>query len=319
MSYKSIQKVAVLGLGSMGHGLVQLFATAGYTVHAFDEVTKARDSLIHRIGNNLEVFVQAEMIAADQVEPIIARIHVVATEREAVENAQFITEAVREDLRTKQELLRRLEDETSSQTIIASNSSTFPISQSGERMKHLERAIVTHYFNPPHIIPAVEVVPGPDTDEATTQTTLDLMRRIGKETILINKEVPGFVVNRIQMALARETWDLLDKGIASAEDIDAAVSATMGLRLAALGPLAVNDFGGLDVVSRVYSNLVPDLCTNSEIPTIVRDLIEAENYGVKTGQGFYSYPSATAAAQATERDSRFLALLKLFRSWKISQ
>lgn len=316
MKCDSIQQVAVLGLGAMGHGIVQLFATAGYPVNAFDEVTAARDSLHERIRANLKLFVQAGLVDADQVEPILARITVTESERAAVESVQFITEAVREDLGVKQELLKRLETETSPETIIASNSSTFPISQSGEGMKHPERAIVTHYFNPPHVIPALEVVPGPQTSEATTQTTLELMRSTGKEAILIKKEIPGFVVNRIQMALAREVWDLLDKGIASAEDIDAAVSATMGIRLAAIGPLQVNDLGGLEIVTHVYNNLVPELRSDAVIPPVVQNLVDGGHFGVKTGQGFYNYPADTIKATTAARDARLLDLLKLFYDWK---
>jgi len=312
MKCDSIHQVAVLGLGSMGHGIAQAFAASGYAVNAYDEMPEARASLGERIRRNLKAFNKAGLITLDEVEIILSRVTVVASEQEAVANAQFVTEAVREDLHVKQDLFRRLEADAAPETIFASNSSTFPISQSAEGMKHPERAIVTHYFNPPHVIPAVEVVPGPATGESTITATVELIRRLGKEAILIHKEVPGFLVNRIQMALAREVWDLLDKDIASAEDIDAAVRATMGLRLAAMGPLQVHDLGGLDVVSRVYCNLAPDLRSDAELPAIIRSMLEEGHLGIKSGQGFYRYEPALVEAQAAERDGRLLDLLKLY-------
>jgi 3-hydroxybutyryl-CoA dehydrogenase len=316
MKCDSIQQVAVLGLGSMGHGIVQAFAMAGYAVNAYDEVPAARDSLHDRIRQSLESFAHAGLIDSNSIATTLSRIAVQPTEQAAVTDVQFVTEVVLEELGVKQALFKRLEEFVAPDTILASNSSTFPISQSGAELRHPERAIVTHYFNPAQIIPAVEVVPGPATSEETTTTTLELIRRIGKDAILIRKEVDGFLVNRIQMALAREVWDLLDNEVASAEDIDAAVRATMGLRLAAIGPLQVHDLGGLDVVSRVYRNLTPQLRSDGELPPTIQNMVQAGHYGIKSGQGFFAYPADTQAAQASERNGRLLEQLKLYQNSK---
>ena len=311
MKTESIRRVAVLGLGTMGHGIAQVFATAGYRVCGYDEVPAARSSLHGRVQNNLKDFVHAGLLKQNAVNPILSRITVADREEEAVRGAQFVTEAVREDLATKQSLFKRIEPLVPPRTILASNSSTFMISQSAAKLKRPQRAIVTHWFNPTRLVPVVEVVPGPRTNAITTQTTLALLKRIGKEAIHIRKEMPGFLANRVQTALMREVWDLLDRGVASAEDIDAAVRGTLGFRLAAIGQLEVGDFGGLDIHSAVFRNLASRIKSDSTIPATVRRLIDAGHYGVKTGRGFYQYTPKTLRARRSRRDRLFLALLKL--------
>lgn len=295
----------------MGHGIAQVFATAGYRVRGFDDVAAARDSLRDRIRKNLKDFVDAGLLKRASIDPILSRVSAEDTEARALRDAEFVTEAVREDLATKQALFKRIEPLVSPRTILASNSSTFMISQSAKGLKRPGRAIVAHWFNPPHIVPVVEVVPGKRTSVATTRATLALLKRIGKEAIHIRKEIPGFLVNRVQVAVMREVWDLLDRGIASAEDIDAAVRGTLGFRLAAIGQLEVGDFGGLDVHTAVFRNLAPDVKSDTIIPATVRKLVEAGHYGVKTGRGFYNYTPKTIAERRSRRDKLFLALLKL--------
>src|SRR4029077_8260431 len=225
--------------------------------------------------------------------------------------ATFVVEAVREDLAVKQALLAEIESYVNDSTILASNYSSFPVSQSGSRLKRPQRALVTHWFNPPHIVPTVEIVPSPCTSEAVTQTALALHRKIGKLAIVIRRELAGFLVNRVQVAVMREVWDLLAKGVASAEDIDTAIRGSMGFRLAALGPLRIHDFGGLDIQAAVYRNLCPEICSGTELPEVVGQTVAAGHFGVKTGQGFYSYPDGQVDRILPERDDRYLALLNL--------
>lgn len=309
-----IQRVAVIGLGTMGHGIAQSFATARCAVTGYDDLSTSRESLHARIRSNLIEFARAGLIADWEIEPILGRISVADSEADAVRDAEFVTEAIVEDLPAKQELFARLEGLVAGDTILASNSSTFPISQSGARLRTPERAVVTHWFNPPHIVPTVEVVGGPQTSEATIAATLSLLRRAGKLAIRINQELPGFLVNRVQVAVQREVWDLLDRGVASAEDIDTAIRGSMGFRLAALGPLMIHDFGGLDIQTAVFRNLAPEIASGTDVPGAVRRTVENGDLGYKTGRGFYHYPPESAEAIRSERDQRYLQLLKLFHS-----
>ena len=311
---KPIRHIAVLGLGTMGHGIVQAFAAAGFRVTGYDEQKPARDGLHKIIGQNMKDFVAAGLARKSSVAPLLARIRVCESEAEAVRGAQFVTEAVREDLRVKQKLFSRLEGLVAEDTILASNSSTFPITQSAAKMRRPERAIVTHWFNPPHIVPVVEVVPGERTSREVTEVTMALMKKTGKVAVRIDKEIPGFIVNRVQIAVFREIWSLLDQGIASPEAIDAAVSGSMGFRLAAVGQLEINDFGGLDLHTRVFKNLVGEIASGTRIPEKIRKLVRAGHFGAKTGKGIYDYTPASLAARRSRRDQRILALLKLFYS-----
>jgi 3-hydroxybutyryl-CoA dehydrogenase len=308
-SVKSV--VSVLGLGTMGHGIVQAFASKGVRVHAYDEVPQARAALLDRVRNGLNTFARFGLFPADQADDALGRISVHESLEAACRPATFVVEAVREDLSIKQALLAEIEPYIGDDTILASNSSSFPISQSGARLRRPQRAVVTHWFNPPQIVPTVEIVPSPLTSEDVTQATLTLHRSIGKLAIVVRREVPGFLVNRVQVAVMREVWDLLARGVASAEDIDAAIRGSMGFRLAALGPLQIHDFGGLDIQAAVYRNLCPEICSTTALPDFMERMEAEGHFGFKTGQGFYSYRGAQAGRCLAERDERYLALLKL--------
>ena len=306
-----IDAVAVLGLGTMGHGIAQVFASAGHAVHCFDEETSVRTTLKDRVRKNLLAFVEADLMRRDEIDPVLARLTIHESEEETVRGAQFITEAIKEELALKQELFQRLEQWIVPDAILVSNSSTFPISQSGKGMQQPQRALVTHWFNPPHLVPLVEVVPGPATLEDVTRTTMSLMRQAGKHPLWLRKELPGFLVNRIQVAIQREVWDLLQQGVADAQEIDDALRASVGFRMAAVGPLEVHDFGGLDIQTTVYRNLVSQIRGDTELPSIVRTLVDQGHLGVKSGRGFHEYSAERRVERQGRRDALFLALTRL--------
>lgn len=305
------QTIAVIGLGTMGHGIAQAFAAAGHPVRCYDESPAARESLYRRIETNLRQRIQAGMDTPKTVGETLGRIAVFDSEREAVEAAGFVTEAIREDLDVKRECFARIEAVVSRETILASNTSSFPMTDIARDLSHPGRAVVTHWFNPPHLVPLVEVVPGERTAGSTVRTAVNVLERIGKVPVPLKKELPGFLVNRIQVAMQREVWDLLDRGVAEPEDIDRAVRASVGFRLAAIGPLTVRDFGGLDVSALVYRILVSEIRSDTELPRNIGKLVEAGHYGVKTGRGFHEYTPESIDRARDRRDRLFLALLRL--------
>ncbi len=307
------QVVAVIGLGTMGHGIAQRFAMAGHHVCCYDESDELCESLLDRVRSNLLPMVEMGLVLEDSVKPTLEGIHLCDSLGESMANATWATEAISEDLDAKRSVFQEMEQASDSDAILASNSSSFPVSQSAAHLKHPERAILAHWFNPPQIIPVVEVVPGSRTSPVTVERTMTLLKSIGQQPVHIKSELPGFLVNRVQIAMYREIWDLVDRGVVTAEEMDTAIRGSMGMRLAALGPLAINDFAGLDITSTVYRNLVPDLRSDQQLPEFISSLVKQGCYGAKTRQGIFSYTSETLNARQGERDQRYLELLRLMQ------
>ncbi len=314
MKLEDVKRVSVLGAGIMGHGIAQAFLMGGYPVGLYDISEAVLETARSHIKENMQMFAQEGLLESGAVEPAMERLLTTTQLARAVEGADFIVEAAPEDLGLKQELFAQVESLCPPQAIIATNTSSLTLSAIGQKVKDKGRLVVTHWFNPPHIVPTVEVVRGPETTEETMEVAVGLLQRIRKMPVRIQKELPGFIVNRIQTALIREVWDLYARGIASAEDIDKAVKGSIGFRLASIGPLLTADLGGLDLWVRVYDNLVPELCSSTEVPNVVRELISQGHFGIKSGKGFYDYAVDFSKAELDEairrRDKEFLRRLK---------
>ncbi len=201
----------------------------------------------------------------------------------------MVIEAVFEDLPLKQRIFADLDRLTPPRAILASNSSSFMPSALAASTGRPDRVLVAHYFNPPHLLPLVEVVRGPQTSNETVATMAALLRHIGKRPAIIQKEAPGFVGNRLQMALFREALAIVEAGIASPEDVDVVVKNGFGRRLAAAGPFEVFALAGLDLVLAVAEQLMPVIDSRPEVPALLRETVARGEHGVKTGSGFYEW------------------------------
>ncbi len=305
------ERIAVLGLGTMGHGIAQIFASTGHRVRCYDSAAQARETLQDRIRSNMEQKSRLGLSPGPDPEVVLGRIEIVAGLEPSVRGADFVVEAVREDLPTKKDLFKRLEDLVPADTILASNTSTFPMTEISRGLRHPQRTLVTHWFTPPHIIPLVEVVPGRETNEETVGRTMDLLERNGKLAIRLHKEVPGFLVNRIQAAVFREIWDLVEQGVATPEQVDLAVSSSIGLRLAAAGPFEIADFAGLDITGHVFGHLLKEISSSRSLPPAVDRLVKEGHYGVKSGRGIYDYTPERIEERQSRRDRLFLQLVDL--------
>ena len=309
----SIRNVAVLGLGTMGHGIAQIFAAAGCRVRGYDDVAEARATTLPRVRSNLEKMVAAGLFDAGDVAGTLERITVCDSEEDALQDADFLTEVIRENLVLKQTVFERIEASISTECVVASNTSSYPMSQMSIRMKHPERALNTHWFNPPHIIPLVEVVPGEKTAPETVDRTVQLLEGAGKLAVPLKKEIPGFLVNRVQMAMYRELLSMREQGIATTEQIDLAIRESVGIRLAALGPLAVLDYAGLDTNDEVMKVLAPDLADDVEFPPSVQELVRNGHYGAKAGKGLYEYAEGDVEQGIEERNRMYMAVLRTLK------
>jgi 3-hydroxybutyryl-CoA dehydrogenase len=310
---REIKQIAVVGAGLMGHGIAQSFAQKAYSVTLYDLNNSILERALSQIRSNLETFVEVGLETKENIEKVLSQIQASIDLQAAVKKADLVIEAAPEDLMLKRSLFEALDKYCFEDAILASNTSTLPLYEIGERVKRKERLLITHWFNPPYIIPAVEVVPGENTSTEVLTKTLELLRKIGKKPVRILKQIPGFLINRIQTAMFREILSLLEQGIATPEDIDAAVRESFGFRLAVIGPLQTMDMGGLDLIYKGMIYLYPLIDRSIDVQETLSEKVERDELGLKKGKGFFQYEEKAASAlsrHSKERDKRLLYLLK---------
>jgi len=310
MKLADVRSISVIGAGIMGYGIAQVFAMGGYNVCRNDVTPEILSRAMVRIRENLRIFNENGFITAQEADAAYARIRTEPDLKASVRDADIVIEAIKEDIELKRALFNRLDAICPERTVLASNSSSLLISDFASGTKRQDRVVLTHWYNPPHIVPAVEVIRGAHTSQETADLLYDLLKKVKKLPIRINKEIPGYLLNRIQMALAREAWYLWQAGVASAEDIDLAVKGSLGFRLASIGPLLTSDLGGQDTWCAVSKYLFPLISDAHEPPKDYVKMVDAGNLGMKTGKGFYDYTEEEWKAVIEKRDKEFLQRLK---------
>jgi 3-hydroxybutyryl-CoA dehydrogenase len=314
MKLEEVKDIAVLGSGIMGHGIAQTFLMAGYPVMLYDIQETILDTAKAHVQKNMQLFVAAGLLAGEEMEPALKRLSTTTDLKKSVEASDFIIEAAPENLDLKRKLFEEVESFCRKDAIMASNTSSLTLGEIGIGVQNKERLVVTHWFNPPHIVPTVEVVRCEWTSDETFDLAYRLMEKIRKVPVKINRELPGFIVNRIQVAMAREVFDLFEKGLASAEDIDKAVRGSIGFRLASIGPLLTADLGGIELWLRVCENLLPKIQSSIDPPKALQNLVSQGDFGIKSGKGFYDYTvdfsKSELDAAVQKRDQEFLNRLK---------
>ena len=293
---KEVSKVAVIGAGLMGHGIALEFAAAGIDVNINDRNAELLESALARARSGLELLAQAGRIGADDIESAMLRIAPVPEIEDAVADADVVIEAVFEDLPLKQEIFSRLDIAAPQRAVLLSNTSTYLPGVLADSTGRADRVAVAHYFNPPHFLPIVELVRGPETSDETIETARDLLLRIGKRPALVNRQILGFIGNRLQSAMFREALAIVEQGVASAQDVDAVVKYGFGRRLAVAGPFEVWEQIGWDLVATISSELFPEIDRSTEVPKVLRDKVAAGELGTKTGKGFYDWTPESADA-----------------------
>jgi 3-hydroxybutyryl-CoA dehydrogenase len=292
-----------------------LFGQVGVPVNLYDNRPGALADALNRISGNLNNLVCHGLVDRTRADEALELIFPVDTLEKAIRGVDFVTECVKEDLEVKQNLFEEMDALSPQHAVLASNTSSLQLSQIGKKVDRKSRLIITHYFNPPHIIPTVEIVCDHFTDPSIVKSTHALIARLGKVPVRLNKVVPGFLVNRIQAAMMREVLALLDQDVASPSDIDLAIRGSIGFRLAAIGPLETMDYGGLDVWKEILRNLCPELHDASPALATLSKKVENGELGVKSGRGFFDWSAQDGSGPsfaASKRDESLLKLLALF-------
>ncbi len=307
MNIERIKKIGIVGAGTMGVGVAEIFAEFGYTVILYNRSQAGMQRALERIQSK-----GAVDLAPIEKETDTAGAKIYTT-HDLTELAQvdLISESIAENLEVKQDIFRKLDEICDAKTLFTTNTSALSISQIATAVSHPERFAGMHYFNPPQIVPALEIIKGESTSDATCEVLINLAKQMKKQPILVQKDVPGFVASRLQFAVVREALHLVEEGIASPADIDAVVKHGLGLRWALLGPLEIADLGGLDIVNAVGSYVAKSLSNATDSPKVLQDLVAAGKLGAKSGSGFYDYPLGKARALIADRDEKLLEILRL--------
>jgi 3-hydroxyacyl-CoA dehydrogenase len=314
MSTKKIKTVAVIGTGIMGVGIVQGFAEAGLKVRMIARRQESLDQGLALVKANLGLFQEFGLLK-EAPEAILARIEPIAATDvlEKTKGCDFILETVQELLDAKRAIFSQL-DALPADVIIASNTSSMTMDKLTEGLKSPERMLGLHYFNPAHIIPAVEIHTSKATTSEAVERTRALMIKAGKTPVIVKKPVPGFIINRLTGAMEREIDWLLDEGVVTPEDLDTAVKASYGFRLSCMGPMEAEDMIGLDTAARVSANVFKLLSTRTEPSPELLEKVKRGELGIKSGKGWYDYTGQTREQVNDRINRRLLKQLALYRS-----
>lgn len=310
MKLANVKNVTVLGTGMMGPGIALLFARAGYktTIWGLNEEEVANGHKNFKC--NIDDLVQQKIISEKVAKEIQANIEITCDLEKAVSDTDFVSEAIIENLEIKQDIFAQMEYYCPHNAVLTSNTSTLLPSDLNKKMKTKSRMLVAHFWNPAHLAPLVEVCGSPDTSQEAVDLTMDILKKIGNEPVLMKKEILGFIGNRIMHAMNREALSLIEQGVVTAEEVDKVVLASFGPRFSNLGPMEYLDFCGLDHIRRIQDYLYEDLAITQGIHDIIEDKVESRQLGCKTGKGLIDWTGKDVDGPRKRRDMEFIRRLK---------
>jgi 3-hydroxybutyryl-CoA dehydrogenase len=306
------RRVAVVGNGIIGHGIAEIFAGAGWRVTLIGRSTPSLDAARAKIAASLMLFERHGLVTAAQRQAALGAI-ATTVELDDAAGAALVIEAVPEEMALKRSIFARLDAVCAADAILASSSGHL-VSELIDRVQRRDRVVAAHFWYPPQLIPLVEVCGGKETAPETVAKTCAILREVGKEPVVIDKEVPGFIGKRIQFAALREAWSLWAAGIASAEAIDAVVRHSIGRRLGVTGPIESADVGGLDTMVAFARFLQPSLDAAPLPPPALDALVASGNRGLPSGRGVYDWSLRDGKALLEARREELIRWLKADRA-----
>ena len=312
-----IKNITVLGAGTMGHGIAETFAMFGYPVNLYEVNENLRNEVKDIIRTELDFIALHGLIEISEIDKILSNITLHDNLKKAVENADYVIEATPEIIELKQKLFREIDGYCKKETIFASNTSSLALNEmmkvvSEERK---QRMMVCHWYNPAHLMPVAELSYFGNMPEEIYKEVEELYNKAGKQTVKVLKDVPGLVANRIQQGIAREVFSLIEMGVAEPADIDKALKFGPAFRYATAGQLEVADMGGLDIWCTVGDNLLSVMDNRKEANPILRQKVEENKMGLKSGEGFFEYPQEKVNEIKNEFNKRLIMQLKTSKNY----
>ena len=286
MKVEDIKSISLLGAGMIGNGLALHFSRAGFETKLYSRTQATLDKALESIKGSLSMLLKVHA-DSPQVKEIVGRIKTYTDMKACVSGAAIVVESIAEDLKIKQDAFKELDEICPAGTILATNTSVIRITDIAAKAKNRSRIVGTHFWNPPYLLPLVEVVKGQDTSDETMELTYQFMKLAGKKPIKCLKDVPGFVANRLQHALWREAISIVERGIADAATVDDAIKNSFGIRLAVLGPVENADMAGLDLTLAIHNTVLKDLEDSHEPSPLLKEKVKKGELGFKSGKGFY--------------------------------
>ena len=313
MDAKDVKKIFVVGAGTMGSGLCQAYAEAGYQVTLYSRTQKTLDQAIDLAKSSLQTAAEEGLVKPKDIPSIMGRIRTTTSIEEGAKDADIAVETIIEDAEEKKKIFKQLDKYLPERAIIASNTSFLNIFDFVETNRP-DKVVSTHWYAPPQLIPFVEVAKGPKTSQASVRLVIDVLTKMGKKPAVMKKFIPGFIINRFLVALQREAHYLVDNGYMGPKEIDEAARWGLALRMIIVGILQRMDYGGIDISVKNLNNPNTMPVPQDYKPKKIFELYEQGHYGVKSGKGWYDYSGKTQAQWNKERD---LGIIRLLKSLKL--
>lgn len=312
-----IEQIAVLGAGTMGHGIAETFAMAGFAVNLFDVSADMLGKIKGIMAEEMGFLAENGLISQADVGAALNRITLFERMEDAARDADYVIEATPEKMELKQDLFAALDRCCKPSAILASNTSSLPLEGMMAKVSpaRKKKMLVCHWYNPAHLMPIAELSFFGNMDEEDYRTVEALYQKAGKQTVRVRKDVPGLVANRIQQGVAREVFSIMEQGIADPEDVEKALKFGPAFRYATTGQLVVADMGGLDIWCTVGDNLLPAMDNRQEASPLLRSKVREGKLGMKSGEGFFSYPPEQVSQIQKKFNKKLIIQLKASQNY----
>ena len=310
MELKDIKNITVVGTGMIGADITLVCAMSGYSVTIVGRSDQSIQRGLDRFHKNLNSLVEAELFTGREAETITACVRTSTDLGDAVRKADFVFEGIIEDLAVKQDLFVKLDTYCPSHTLLASGTSGLSPNDIGARIKRKDKMLVAHFWNPPYLVPLVELVAHDETSQETIDLILAFLEKMAKTPVLLKKDILGHIGNRLQHALFREAINLVQQGVADPQDIDKVIMSSLGPRYSMIGPMEYMDSVGLNLQVAVQSYLFKSLDASREPQQLLMDKYNVGDYGAKSGNGFYDWSNKSLDEMTARQNKRFIDRLK---------